>query len=194
MSNSICGAKTRAGTRCELRAGWGTDHVGEGRCKLHGGKTPRGADSPHFRHGQRSAYFDVNSVVEFAEWKETVGLTLALEDDLLYLVWLAREGLKPGATITVNTKDGLAQTNPDPVYIATVADKLSRSWDRMKRRREGETIHVKIAQPEVERLFAAVGDAIGEHVSDPEEAERVLAAIQNAADTYHQARQDLSDT
>lgn len=32
-----CGATTRAGTPCQQKAGWGTDHVGEGRCKLHGG-------------------------------------------------------------------------------------------------------------------------------------------------------------
>ncbi len=38
---STCGAKTRAGTPCALRAGWATDHVGEGRCKFHGGKSPR---------------------------------------------------------------------------------------------------------------------------------------------------------
>ena len=35
-----CGAKTRAGTPCQRPAGWGTDHAGEGRCKLHGGATP----------------------------------------------------------------------------------------------------------------------------------------------------------
>ena len=34
-----CGAKTRAGTPCKRPAGWGTDHVGNGRCKLHGGKS-----------------------------------------------------------------------------------------------------------------------------------------------------------
>jgi len=48
-----CGAKTRDGTPCELPAGWGTDHVGWGRCKLHGGATPRGENSPHFRHGRK---------------------------------------------------------------------------------------------------------------------------------------------
>lgn len=36
---NICGAKTRAGTPCKQVAGWGTDHVGAGRCKLHGGKS-----------------------------------------------------------------------------------------------------------------------------------------------------------
>jgi hypothetical protein len=35
-----CGAKTRKGTSCQARAGHGTDHVGQGKCKLHGGATP----------------------------------------------------------------------------------------------------------------------------------------------------------
>src|SRR5690606_39090034 len=30
----------RAGTPCQLPAGWGTDHPGSGRCKLHGGASP----------------------------------------------------------------------------------------------------------------------------------------------------------
>lgn len=33
----LCGAKTRSGGTCKHEAGWGTAHVGEGRCKLHGG-------------------------------------------------------------------------------------------------------------------------------------------------------------
>lgn len=35
-----CGAKKRQGEgTCQRPAGWGTDHAGEGRCKLHGGNT-----------------------------------------------------------------------------------------------------------------------------------------------------------
>src|SRR3954453_10762482 len=37
-----CGARTRSGGRCGLPAGHGTDHVGWGRCKLHGGNAPSG--------------------------------------------------------------------------------------------------------------------------------------------------------
>lgn len=37
-----CGATTRAQGECGRPAGWGTDHVGAGRCKLHGGCTPDG--------------------------------------------------------------------------------------------------------------------------------------------------------
>lgn len=37
--SDVCGATKRDGTGepCAQPAGWGTDHVGEGRCKLHGG-------------------------------------------------------------------------------------------------------------------------------------------------------------
>ena len=35
-----CDARTRNGKTCKLPAGHGTDHVGVGCCKLHGGSTP----------------------------------------------------------------------------------------------------------------------------------------------------------
>jgi hypothetical protein len=40
LTKTACGAKNRTGGTCQLRAGFGTDHVGDGRCKFHGGKTP----------------------------------------------------------------------------------------------------------------------------------------------------------
>lgn len=48
----VCGGKRRgegAGKTCTRPAGWGTDHVGVGRCKLHGGKTPS-----HKQAGQKA--------------------------------------------------------------------------------------------------------------------------------------------
>lgn len=39
---TACGARTRSGGSCGRPAGWGTDHAGSGRCKLHGGRTPSG--------------------------------------------------------------------------------------------------------------------------------------------------------
>jgi len=55
----ICGAENRAGDPCQQVAGWGTDHVGEGRCKLHGGVTgdnhgpPEGTANAE-KHGLRA--------------------------------------------------------------------------------------------------------------------------------------------
>ncbi len=42
-----CGARTRAGSPCRQPRGWGTDHIGTGRCKLHGGRSP-------IKHGRYS--------------------------------------------------------------------------------------------------------------------------------------------
>ena len=41
VMGDYCGANKRQGEgTCRRPAGWGTAHVGVGRCKLHGGKTP----------------------------------------------------------------------------------------------------------------------------------------------------------
>lgn len=48
-----CGAKTRAGTPCKRPAGWGTNHVGTGRCKLHGGRST-GAPPEKMKNNQNA--------------------------------------------------------------------------------------------------------------------------------------------
>lgn len=51
--NNICGARTRNGTPCKKKAGWGTDHLGSGRCKFHGGAStgaPKGNQNAR-KHG-----------------------------------------------------------------------------------------------------------------------------------------------
>jgi hypothetical protein len=45
---TVCGPRNRSGGPCQRPAGWGTDHVGYGRCRLHGGTTPN-----HVRAAQR---------------------------------------------------------------------------------------------------------------------------------------------
>lgn len=43
ITGRLCGGKKRQGTgTCGQPAGWGTDHAGFGRCKLHGGSTTSG--------------------------------------------------------------------------------------------------------------------------------------------------------
>lgn len=56
-----CGRPVRRGPRrglpCTKVYGYGTDHLGEGPCQYHGGKTPRGAASPTFKHGRYSRHW-----------------------------------------------------------------------------------------------------------------------------------------
>jgi hypothetical protein len=39
-AGATCGAKRRTGGKCNMAAGWGTNHPGIGKCKLHGGSMP----------------------------------------------------------------------------------------------------------------------------------------------------------
>lgn len=47
---TTCGAKTRSGHPCKKPP------MANGRCKNHGGKSLKGADSPTFKHGRYSKY------------------------------------------------------------------------------------------------------------------------------------------
>jgi hypothetical protein len=60
MFVTYCGAKTRRGTACQQPA------MRNGRCRLHGGKTPRGLASPHLKHGRYSQ--DWLAVLVFCYW------------------------------------------------------------------------------------------------------------------------------
>ena len=57
-----CEAKNRQGKPCKLRAGWGTNHVGHGRCKLHGGKSP-GAPKGN-KNALKHGYYTAEAIAE----------------------------------------------------------------------------------------------------------------------------------
>ena len=56
-----CGRALRGGDRrglpCDRGLGDGTDHLGEGACWLHGGRSLRGAAHPNFKHGRFSKHW-----------------------------------------------------------------------------------------------------------------------------------------
>lgn len=172
-----CGAKAKStGKPCRRPAGWGTDHPGTGRCRTHGGLTPRGVDSPHFKTGMYSQYVDPAQLQGFEEWDAEVGAGLAVERRLRGIMFVLEQWIYNGA---VETKDG-DRLPLEPQAVAAMFNAITRCYAVVTKRLEGETIHVKFAQPEIERAFAAIGDAIGEHVSDPAEADAVVAAIGEA--------------
>ena len=55
-SGAKCEGPTRGGGKCQKEAGWGTDHLGSGRCRIHGGKAGRPIE-----HGRYSRYSIITS-------------------------------------------------------------------------------------------------------------------------------------
>lgn len=150
-----CGSKLkkRPGEFCGQPAGWGTDHVGEGRCKLHGGKTPRGADSPHFVHGARSIYLknvkhDIAQKVDafldadpFDLSEELALMRGLLEDFVSRVDWPVKDEQRGQIAMLVDRirktvesinriKNDSALTAAEITYLATrVADVVARYID-----------------------------------------------------------------
>ena len=65
----LCGAKTRNGGLCKSVAGKGTDHLGSGRCKLHGGASngaPKGNQNAK-KHGIYARFFATERLDAAAE-------------------------------------------------------------------------------------------------------------------------------
>lgn len=79
-----CGAKTKSGKSCQI-----TSVMENGRCRLHGGATPKGIASPHFKTGKSSKYIYLpknyaprleNTITDFiTNLEESIAIQKALE-------------------------------------------------------------------------------------------------------------------
>ncbi len=174
MTKSRCGARTRAGTPCQHEAGRGTDHVGEGRCKLHGGRTPRGVNSPHFRHGKDSAYFSPSDIEGFDEWRAALGPTLDLSDDVLALAYVAREQLLRGEPVTVMARSGPVELRPTLDDLTRAMLRIAQAAEKLWVKRDGVVVRVVIDNEEALELFDRMGRIVARHVKDPETRKLIL--------------------
>ena len=143
LSTNICGAKTRAGTPCQRPAGWGTNHVGEWCCKLHGGCTPRhskrGPDHPEFKHGLYAKHLGEDEKMEFEEFVQRFELIQVTPDELYGLYRAMKALLAPGAI---------------PPLVMTKALQQIASWKRAHHEMaSGTKVQISFDQPEMQALI-----------------------------------------
>lgn len=84
---SICGAKTKQGQPCRGKP------MTNGRCRLHGGLTPGGIASPHFKQGRWSKYIPKGLAASYEEYRNDPDL-LSLNDDVALLRSITSTHLK----------------------------------------------------------------------------------------------------
>jgi len=86
-----CGADTRNGDQepCQLPAGWGTDHPGEGRCKHHGGASsgaPAGNKNAVTTGEHEAIFYDTLDEEERELWHAVDADQLAQLDEQIRLI------------------------------------------------------------------------------------------------------------
>ncbi|NLA83026.1 MAG: hypothetical protein GX854_00550 [Clostridiales bacterium] len=154
----ICGAKTKgSGEPCQRPAGWGTDHPGVGKCKLHGGASPvkHGLYSKYTSHRLADMVDKLSNDEELLDLRKTIALQQALILNIL-------DQIKKGK-LQLNEK--LSRTLND------IADKLGRNIERRQKVEEGEKYILQV--DEVQRIINQVILIIKEEVKDSEVVQRI---------------------
>lgn len=171
----ICGAKLRSpgkhgDWKCHIAP------MPNGKCYRHGGATPAGIASPHFKHGRDSRYLK----------HLPVSLALHFDPDSKNLVALTEElGVLEARIIDVldRMKGAAKITTAHRKELDDLFDRKSRLVSVESRRRKDE--HEMVARDQFGRFAAALLGAVGMHVEDAkvrgliqEDVLRVLALSQ----------------
>lgn len=171
------GLKRDGSGHCARPAGWGTDHAGAGRCKLHGGSNPvkhgRYSSIKTRRLGDKIAEFEadpdpLNLEPEAAAIRALVAGFLERFDELedALLAWNRAEYEEAAEE----------KRKPRPVRVPQIHDAagllvdVSKVVEKIHRQRA--TSAVNLAQ--VSEWFKAFGAVVAKHVTDPD----TLAAIE----------------
>lgn len=168
MPDGTCGAKTkRKGTLCKRPA------MENGRCHLHGGKTPKRQDSLNWEHGHSSKYAPAGMEQAFKELV-TSSETLTLKNEIalmdLRLIQLVEtlpaEGVLPSRVLdawyrvlhAINNADG-SEGLLEIVTLLDNMDKLLKESYRVQQAwmeiKDGMETRRKLVDTEIKRVKAS---------------------------------------
>lgn len=155
MADELCGAQNRDGEPCELPAGWGTEHKGQGRCKHHGGNAGRPVD-----HGRYSARRDeLQDKLDEYRTEENPG---GLWEELALLRAMLQRQLAENSELDTDT-------------VVTLVKEIRKTLDTINKIMS----RTALTTAEVEYLQAAVADVIRSYVPDRNRNE-ALKALRSA--------------
>lgn len=156
-----CGAKTRSGGFCKQRAGWGTDHPGLGRCKLHGGKSP-------IKHGRYS-------LVHRAALAEKAARFLSdpapgdLTSEIALLRALLEDYLERFPT-------GIAMPHASLSHVFEMVESIGRAVERVSRILN----QTALTQAELHVLHHTIANLLVKYLDDPDQRIAFLGELRTS--------------
>jgi hypothetical protein len=182
----LCGAKARTtGGQCRKQAGWGTDHFGQGRCRVHSGRP--------ITHGRLSSIKRPAWTERIERFKadpdplnllDEVALLRAFVEDLIER-WEAIYG-PDGALMTWHEsfRNPEAQTPPKPRQmpdfssITTAIDRIGVMVDRIHKHESEGQITLATLNRIAEQFGVDLVAAVQETKIDSETRARLLDAVE----------------
>jgi hypothetical protein len=144
VAQGKCGRGNRSKQRksewCTKTAGWGTDHVGIGACKLHGGCNP-------IKHGYDSEIMRERLGNTFERFKNDPNIG-AVDGEVALLRGLVQKAIEKG-------KEG--------EDVASLTEKVVKAVETMAKIRQKFGITIET----VNRITEQMGVVVSRHVKDP---------------------------
>jgi hypothetical protein len=166
-NDRLCGAKTRKGTPCQNPA------MKNGRCRMHGGATPRGTDLPQFKSGRYSKslpdklagrYEEALSDEERHDLRDEIALAEAKIFDLF-------SGMKRGpASLEARAWNDVERWTARKQRLVLADARLARARQEM------------VSAEEVMALVAALLDAVRRNVEDRDTRRAIAEDIRRIAE------------
>lgn len=163
---TVCGGKKRGGGLCQRPAGWGTDHVGIGYCKLHNGNVPKGVGHHEFKHGGYSKYAGTTIAEKMATFPEGEALSLLSELTLM-------RGLL--AAFLDKFKDSQsALASADSISAVTLlVDNIRKITDSMVKQRNDTAL----TAVELAFIINRLPDIVVKYVDTPDKQQQFLSEL-----------------
>lgn len=153
-----CGAKKRDGTPCPTPA------MANGRCRMHGGKSLKGAESPTLKHGRYSPYLKQSLADKLANVSDENPLDLLPELQVqraLFAEYIHR--FQPGMTMGMGDIDALMGWSAE----------ITRTVERIVKMKN----ETALTQAEVQFLAARIVELIGKYVVDSDQQRAFVAEL-----------------
>jgi hypothetical protein len=147
----VCGARNKSGSVCGNIAGKGTEHVGYGRCKYHGGKN-QDLDSKTFKHGLNSK-ISYPTIVEKAKQLREDRDVFDLRDHIFLMEAIAQ-------TILENVK-----SIDDLLPLVRVIESCTKVIQRLDEIEHGRKYVISVEN--LGGILSKVVEVIERHVPDP---------------------------
>ena len=145
----LCDAKTRSGKPCKAKP------MANGKCRMHGGKTPKGADSPNLTHGRYSKYLRQSLQEKLTDIRDEHPLDLLPELEVqrtLFAEYLSR------------LSEGYRLSAMDISALMGWSAEIGRTVERITKMKN----ETALTQAEVKFIAMRVVELLGKYIAEPD--------------------------
>lgn len=154
----VCGAKTRSGALCQ------NAQMPNGRCRMHGGSQPKGADSPNLKHGRYSRYLNASISQKLAEVEDDNPLDMLPElnaQRALFAEYISRY------------KEGMKLSGQDMAFMMGWLAEIGRTVERITKLRN----ETALTAAEVALIAARIPEVVAKFIDDPNQQQAFIRAL-----------------